>query len=103
MEYQLVLQFRGDSLDDYDAMILLEEKLIEAFENIADVDGHDVGSGEVNIFILTTDPKTTFQQIKPVLELRKKLETVIVAYRKIDEEDYTVIWPENYRQEFKVI
>ena len=52
MEHQLVLQFRGDSLADCDAMVALEHELREELGNSADVDGHDVGSGETNIFIV---------------------------------------------------
>jgi hypothetical protein len=69
MRYQLLLQFRGDSLVDYDAIAALEDELIEKLPE-ADVDGHDVGSGETNIFIFTADPVRTFQQAKPVLERR---------------------------------
>jgi hypothetical protein len=49
MRYQLVLQFRGDSLADYDQMIALEDRLIEDLGHSAGVDGHDCGSGEANI------------------------------------------------------
>jgi len=62
MDYQLVLQFRGDSLADYDAMVALENELIDELGDPADVDAHDVGSGEVNIFIIRTDPARTFRQ-----------------------------------------
>ena len=34
-KYQLVLQFRGDSLDDYDAMIALEDDLIAELHGLA--------------------------------------------------------------------
>jgi hypothetical protein len=67
MNYQLVLQFRNDSLDDFDAMVALEGELIETLSDAAKVDGHDVGSGETNIFILTSDPEATFSLTKPVL------------------------------------
>ena len=56
MKYQLVLQFSGDSIGDYDAMIALEKDLIDELQGCANVDGHDVGSGGTNIFILTHDP-----------------------------------------------
>jgi hypothetical protein len=39
MNYQLVLQFRGDSLADYDGMVALENELIEELGDSADVDG----------------------------------------------------------------
>jgi hypothetical protein len=48
VQYQLTLQFRGDSLADYDAMIALEHELTEQLGDSADVDGHDCGSGETN-------------------------------------------------------
>jgi hypothetical protein len=63
LKYQLTLQFRGDSLDDYDAMIALEAELTAELGDSADVDGHDCGSGETNIFIFTRDPSATFQHL----------------------------------------
>jgi hypothetical protein len=60
MRYQLVLQFRGDSLADCDQMVALEDRLIEELGRSAKKDGHDCGSGETNIFIFTTDPAATF-------------------------------------------
>jgi len=70
MDYQLVLQFRGDWLDDFDAMAALEEELTDVLGDSADVDGHDVGSGETNIFIFTSNPAGTFDSVKPVLRAR---------------------------------
>lgn len=101
MKYQLVLQFRGDSLADYDAMVALESELTELLTD-AEIDGHDVGSGERNIFILTSDPRTTFRQSRPVLERRRCLESVAAAYREADGEKYTVIWPEGWSGVFDV-
>src|SRR5436190_21316646 len=68
MRYQLVLQFRGDSLADYDAMVALEDQLIDDLGHSAKVDGHDCGSGETNIFIFTSDPSVTFWRIRQTLE-----------------------------------
>jgi ribosomal 30S subunit maturation factor RimM len=102
MEYQLVLQFRGDALEDYDAMIALENALIEALRGSAKVDGHDGGSGEVNIFIFTDQPKQTFQKAWLVLEKRGGLDSVTAAFRSVGGADYTVIWPEQSKQEFKI-
>ena len=103
MDYQLVLQFRGDSLHDFDAMVALEEELREQFGDSADVDGHDVGSGETNIFIFTSDPAATFHRARPVLEHRQQLQSVPVAYRNVEGEPFTVIWPEGSQREFRVI
>jgi hypothetical protein len=102
MQYQLILQFRGDTLADYDAMIALEAQLTEEFCDTAEVDGHDCGSGETNIFIFTSDPRATFQRAKPVLEGTGRLQAVTAAYREVDGERYTVIWPEGSGGEFRV-
>jgi hypothetical protein len=102
MNYQLVLQFRGDTPQDLDETIALEDELIAVLGDSADVDGHDVGSGETNIFILTSDPVRTFQKAKPVLEQRKSLQEVTAAYRLVDGEDYTVIWPEGSQRKFVI-
>ena len=102
MQYQLTLQFRGDSLGDYDAMVALEDELTEQLGDSADVDGHDCGSGETNIFIFTPDPAATFQRVRPVLERTQHLQAVTAAYRKAGGERYTVIWPEGSEREFTV-
>jgi hypothetical protein len=102
MQYQLTLQFCGDSLDDYDAMVALKDDLMEHLGNSADVDGHDVGSGQNNIFILTADPAATFLRLRPLLETRRQLQAVTVAYREVEGDRYTVIWPEGSRREFKI-
>jgi hypothetical protein len=103
MRYQLVFQFRGDSLEDLDATVALENELIEELGDAANVDDHDVGSGETNIFIFTSDPAATFHRAKLVLERRQQLESVTAAYRDVEGERYTVIWPESSRREFRVI
>ena len=84
-------------------MIAVEDQLNEALGDSADVDGHDMGSGERNIFIFTPDPERTFLQAKPVLERARSLQSVTAAYRAVEGERYTVIWPEGSKTEFKII
>jgi hypothetical protein len=103
MDYQLVFQFRGDTLADYDAMIALEDELIAELRDSADVDGHDSGSGETNIFIFTSDPAATFDRARPVLDRRQCLQSVTAAFRQVDGESYTVIWPAGSRAEFSLL
>ena len=102
MRYQLVLQFRGGSLADYDQMIAVEDRLIEALSDSADVDGHDAGSGETNTFIFTSDPVATFRQAQPVLHSMDQLKAVTAAFRDVDGEQFTVIWPEGSTPKFTV-
>src|SRR5437899_1868160 len=99
---QLVLQFRGDSLADYDQMIAVEDHLTEELGDSTDVDGHDVGSGVTNIFIFTDDPAATFPRIKPLLQSMDRLEAVTAAFRDVEGDQFTVIWPESSTEEFRV-
>jgi hypothetical protein len=101
-KYQLVLQFQGDTLTDYDAMIKLENPLIKKLGHSAKVDGHDCGSGETNIFIFTFDPALTFCKVKHVLEREGKLQSVRAAYRDIECEHYNWLWPEASLEEFRI-
>jgi hypothetical protein len=102
MRYQLVLQFRGDTLADYDAMVALEDRLIKDLGHSAKVDGHDCGSGETNIFIFTSDPAATFWKVRHTLQQEGRLQAVTAAYREVQGEHYTVLWPEDQKREFKV-
>jgi hypothetical protein len=101
MRYQIVLQFRGDTLADYDAMIALEDRLIEDLAHSAKVDGHDCGWGETNIFIFTSDPAATFWRVRQMLQREGRLQTVTAAYREVAGESYTVLWPEG-QTEFRI-
>jgi hypothetical protein len=103
MRYQLVLQFPGDALSDFDAMVALEDALIEDLGHSADVDGHDCGSGETNIFIFTPKPELTFATVRQRLEQEGRLSSVIAAYRPADGEHYTVIWPVGAAHDFKIV
>lgn len=102
MEYQLVLQWPGPSLKDYDEMVAVENKLIENLSEGSEVDGHDVGSGEVNIFILTDNPELAFNEAKGILGNSDHWLNVRAAYREITQDYYTIFWPEN-STEFDVI
>ena len=68
MKYQLVLQWPASSIDNYDTMISVEDSLIKGLSDDDEVDGHDVGSGQVNIFVLTDNPARAFESIKEILE-----------------------------------
>lgn len=103
MDFQLVLQFKRDDLPDFDTLINLEDQLRRVVEPVAEVDGHDMGSGEMNIFILTSDPVSTFERAKPLLSNASLLHEVGAAFRALRSEDFTVIWPENSTDAFVVI
>src|SRR6266436_312490 len=93
MKYQLVLQFPANSLADFDEMIALEEELIKALGKSAKVDGHDAGSGEMNIFVHTDEPERILEKIRPVMAKREMFQNLVAAYREFSAEEYTVLWP----------
>jgi hypothetical protein len=102
MRYQLILQFRAGSLEDYDTMIALEDELIRDLGVTARVDGHDMGSGEANIFIFTSDPRQTFRQAMPALDRSGRLQHVKAAFREVGSDLLTVIWPDGCHESFAV-
>lgn len=102
MEFQLVVQFRGNNAVEYDDLITLEDELISVLGESADVDGHDIGTSEANIFILTCEPLQTFQDIKPTIENAGLLQLSTVAFRSVEGETFTIIWPANAAQQFHV-
>jgi dsDNA-binding SOS-regulon protein len=102
MKYQLALQFPANSIDAYDEMIALEDDLIEKLGSSAKVDGHDCGSGEMNIFIHADEPKKNFATIRPVVAKRKMIENLVAAYRERTGEEYTVVWPIGFTKQFRI-
>ena len=94
MKYQLVLQWLASSTMDYDMMISVEDSLIEGLTVMHEVDGHDVGQSEINIFIRTDDPKAAFQESSTILDKQECWSHVRAAYREVTRSEYHVLWPE---------
>jgi hypothetical protein len=99
--YQLVLQFPAHVVN-YDELIAIEDELLEVVAPPAEVDGHDFGSGEGSIFILTDSPEATFDAVLPVLRELSRDRDATVAYRAVQGEQYTVLWPKGFKGEFSV-
>ncbi|MCK4744357.1 MAG: hypothetical protein KAT25_11100 [Sulfuriflexus sp.] len=80
---------------------MIENELELVLRDHHQVDGHDIGAGEMNIFIHTNDPNETFELAKKTLS-KKDLEIISVAFRDMKGDEYSVIWPENYNGEFRI-
>jgi len=74
MKFQVVLQWPASSVNDFDRMVEIEHLLVEKLGEQVEVDRHDFGSGEMNIFLHTNDPRRAFEQIRRG-----------IAYREVDE------------------
>jgi hypothetical protein len=93
MDYVLIFQLPGSSKDDYDELIKLEESVRNCIGDLGTVDGHDIGSGERNIFIFTDQPESAFLAIKSVFESKHMMTNLKVAYREVEGCDYTGLYP----------
>jgi hypothetical protein len=82
---------------DFDDLDALENAAGTLLGELGTVDGHDLGSGEMNIFIFTDDPLAAFKRLKPLMAA-----DFAVAYREVAGDDYTVLFPPG-RTKFEVI
>lgn len=95
MKYQLVIQLPEKLYGDLNWIADLEDRLDESIVD-AEIDGHDIGSGEVNIFIHSNNPAEVFHAAKNILiDDCVELKNIKAAYREIGEDDYIPLWPEN--------
>jgi hypothetical protein len=93
--HQLVLQFPAGSVADYNALVALEDALIDGLGDRADVDGHDLAQGEMNVFIWTEDASRTLELVQKLLAGDQLLSALAAGYRDEDADVYTPLWPEH--------
>jgi hypothetical protein len=93
MRSLLVLQWPLKSEDDLDALVETEERLEILLADTASVEGHDIGSGEMNIFIETDQPVETFESVRGVLQSESRWNDIRVAYRSVAGDTYSILWP----------
>jgi hypothetical protein len=101
MNYQLVIKFWRKSLNDETFLASLESDLKEVVKD-ATLDGYDVSPDEINLFVLTDDPKRTFRRIKTVLETKEVLNSVSAASRLAGGAKFTSIWPLRATRKFRL-
>jgi hypothetical protein len=102
-DFQLVLQFRGASIEDLDELLEVEDALLTILEGREELAGHEIGGSARNIFIATDDADTTFGRLKPFLAHAHLLVSVIAAARPMDEARYRILWPRDRRDEFSLV
>jgi hypothetical protein len=94
MKFQLVLQWPASSVDDFDRMVEIEDLLTEKLSEQCEVDGHDFGAEETNIFVHTDDPIRAFEEIKSILSEHRLWPHARSGYRQVDGTKYKVLWPQ---------
>jgi hypothetical protein len=102
MQYQLILRFRKVSIEHPTEIQTLEQALAELLGDSATLDGYDTGAREINLFIMTPEPASTFRRSKSVLERLSLLDKVTAAYRLEGGVRFTVVWPLKYSRKFSL-
>ena len=95
-KYQLVIKFPLDELDmtRWDAIVGFETELEDWLDGDSEVDGHDAGSGEMNIFVHTNDPAASLKLIQALLPQSELASLDYCAgFRLFIEDDFTPVWP----------
>jgi hypothetical protein len=98
LEYQLVLQVQNVASSDLERLLRWEKSIADCLAQSATVDGHDLGSGEFNIFIDTDNPEATFRSIMSCKDNAAMAWPTAVAYRRADSEDYIALWPPGQKE-----
>ena len=102
MDYQLVIKFWRKSLEDETFLSTIQDELKRLLGDAVKLDGYDVSDDEINLFVLTPDPKHSFRRIKTVLENRGIVRGVSAASRLVGGAHFTSIWPIRATRKFKL-
>jgi hypothetical protein len=93
MTHLLVLQWPASSPADFDELVEMEDALYSRLSDAGSVDGHDFGSGEMNIFIFTERPTEAFAEVQEILGDRPTWASLRAAFREANGETYSLLWP----------
>jgi len=102
MDYQLVIKFWRKSLSDEAFLATIQDELKEVLGDAVTLDGYDVNAKEINLFVITPDPKHSFRRVKIVLEAKGLLQGVSAAYRLVGGARFTSLWPLRTTRKFRL-
>ena len=102
MDYQLIIKFWRPSLDDETFLPAIQDELKAVLGDAAELDGYDVSDKEINLFVVTPDPKHSFRRINTILEQRGVVRGVSAAFRLVGGAQFTSIWPLRAMRKFKL-
>ena len=102
MDYQLVVKFWRASLDDEAFLATMEAELQPVLGDLARLDGFDTSAKEINLFVVTPDPRHSFRRLKGVLEAKGLLAGVSAGFRVEGGDHFTSLWPLRAMRKFKL-
>jgi hypothetical protein len=96
MKYQLVFQFAVGTSEELNSLLALEEIVLCECQKdpSSELDGHDFGMREFNIFIHTSDPQAAFVTFGNLIRASRPDLPFAAGYRAFDEDGYTPLWPQ---------
>lgn len=100
MEQQLVIKFWRKSLSSEDFLATLESELKQVLGDAVELEGYDVSEKEINVFMLTADPRLAFRRARDVLERLGIEHGVSAAYRLLGGVRFTSVWPVRAMRKF---
>lgn len=90
-QYQLVIQFSTAGLTQGDIDVLFDlEGILQDFKGPFELDAHDIGSGEMNLFVQTDNPAAALEAIRPMISVPYPWRA---AYRRTNSETYVPLFP----------
>ncbi|ALN64160.1 hypothetical protein GLA29479_3306 [Lysobacter antibioticus] len=93
MDHQLIIKFWRKSLADEAFLATIEAELKAALGDTVELEGYDVSAKEINLFMLTADPRHSFRRAKDVLERLGLLQGMSAAHRLVGGARFTSLWP----------
>ena len=102
MDYQLIIKFWRKSLANEDFLATIEAELKQALGDKVELEGYDVSRDEINLFMLTADPRQSFRRARDVLERMGIENGVSSAYRLVGGAKFTSLWPLRTTRKFKL-
>jgi hypothetical protein len=102
MDYQLVIKFWRRSLSDEAFLATIEGELKQALGDAVELEGYDVSPKEINLFMLTADPRNSFRRARGVLERLGVEHGISAAFRLVGGAQFTSIWPLRVTRKFKL-
>ncbi len=100
MDYQLVVKFWRKSLESEDFLATIEDRLRAVLGGSVELEGYDVSAKEINLFMLTADPRLSFRRVREVLEALGMENGVSAAYRLVGGAKFTSLWPTRPMRKF---
>lgn len=102
MDYQLIIKFWRKSLENEHFLATIEDQLKVALGDSVELDGYDVSPKEINLFMMTADPRHAFRRVRDVLETLGIGHGVSAAYRLVGGAQFTSLWPARPMRKFSL-